>query len=232
MRRWIALQHVSWEGPARIAAEARARGLSLEIRRIGARDAIPEPDEVEGLIVMGGPMGVYEADRYPFLLDETRLIAELVKRGQPVLGVCLGAQLLASALGARVYKGPAQEIGFGTVSPTADARQDPIFAALEDPLPVFHWHGDTFDLPKDAVLLARNASYEHQAFRFGRNAYGLQFHVEVDLNTWNRWKLHLPEHATSGVGGRLAPVENAGAQLFARFFDIAQDGHLSAARSM
>jgi GMP synthase-like glutamine amidotransferase len=181
---------------------------------------LPAPDEVAGLIVMGGPMGVYEADQYPFLHDVCRLIADVVRRKRPVLGVCLGAQLLASALGGRVYKGPAQEIGFGSVELTAEAGQDPIFRALSGSIPVFHWHGDTFDLPENALLLAKNANYEHQAFRFGENAYGLQFHVEVDLGTWKEWEPRLPGYAAA-TEQQIAQIGESGKRLIAGFFDLA-----------
>ncbi len=223
MRPWIVLQHVSWEGPGAIAGEARARRIPLEIHRMDLDARIPEPDDLSGLIVMGGPMGVYETDRYSFIEGECGLIAEVVRRGLPVLGVCLGAQLLASALGGRVYRGPAAEIGFGNVELTEDARQDPVFKALPATLPAFHWHGDTFDLPEGAVLLAKNATYAHQAFRFGRNAYGLQFHNEVDRETWLGWTPLLPGSAVAGAEPQRAEVECAGNGLFARFFEIAQE---------
>jgi GMP synthase-like glutamine amidotransferase len=224
MQRWTIVQHVPWEGPGSIATEARARGLTVESYRMDLQPRLPASDDVEGLIVMGGPMGVYEAERYPFLQDEMKLIAEIVRRGQPVLGVCLGAQLLAGALGARVYPGPAQEIGFSTVELTANARQDPIFGALADPLPVFHWHGDTFDLPDGAVLLAKNANYGRQAFRVGKNAYGLQFHVELDLKLWKDWRPYLAENAVTLTEQQRAQIEGAGKCLFSQFFDLAHGG--------
>jgi GMP synthase-like glutamine amidotransferase len=102
---------------------------------------------------------------------------------------------------------------------TANARQDPILAALPDPLPVFHWHGDTFDLPDDAVLLAKNANYQHQAFRVGKNAYGLQFHVELDLNLWEDWRPYLPQHEAQEAEQQLAKIEGVGKRLFAKLFD-------------
>jgi len=113
--RWTILQHVAWEGPGLIAAEAQARGLHTDIRRLDLGAGLPRPDDVEGLVVMGGPVGAYETDKHPFLTEECSLIAELVRRNRPVLGVCLGAQLLARALGARVFPGHGQEIGFGFV---------------------------------------------------------------------------------------------------------------------
>ena len=122
----MVLQHVEWEGPGIITREAGKRGLEADVRRLDRGDAIPDADFVDGLVVMGGPMGAYEEDRYPFLPSECRLLAETVRRGRPVLGVCLGAQLLAKALGATVYAGHEPEIGFGSVELTADAKQDPL----------------------------------------------------------------------------------------------------------
>jgi GMP synthase-like glutamine amidotransferase len=224
MPRWIVLQHVPWEGPGAIGAEAGSRGVSFDICRLDLGHLLPAPGEIAGLIVMGGPMGVYEADQHRFLAGECRLIAEVVRCGKPVLGVCLGAQLLAAALQARVYPGPAQEIGFGTVELTADARRDPVFGALPEQLPVFHWHGDTFDLPRSAVLLAKNLNSQQQAFRFGENAYGLQFHVEVDPETWDAWKPRLPQSAAVLTAQQLAQIQAVGKQLFTRFFDAVLRG--------
>jgi len=222
MQRWSVLQHVAWEGPGRIATEACARGISLVVHRLDLVPCVPRPEDVDVLIVMGGPMGVYETDKYDFLSSEVKLIAEMVRRGRPMLGVCLGAQLLAEALGAKVFAGPSPEIGFGSVELTKEARRDPVFATLPHPLPVFHWHGDTYDLPNGALLLARNANYEHQAFRFGRNAYGLQFHVELDSNTWNEWESHLPEHTAADAEQLRFQVECVGKSLIAQFFDVAE----------
>jgi GMP synthase (glutamine-hydrolysing) len=220
MPNWTVLQHVEWEGPGAIAAEARMRGILVEIRRMDLGHALPVLDNIDGLIVMGGPMGVYDTDKHPFLEDECRLMANMVHSEKPVLGVCLGAQLLAAALGARVYKGPSVEVGFGNVNLKRAALADPVFSALPNPLPVFHWHGDTFDLPEHATLLAANSNYEHQAFRFGRKAYGLQFHLETLAQTWEEWKLHLPRHAGNVAAGDQSELERCGRLLFARFFDV------------
>ena len=134
---WTILQHVDWEGPGLIAAEAQGRGLRTDIRRLDLGADVPEHDEIQGLIVMGGSMGVYETDKYPFLAGECSLIAELVRRDHPVLGVCLGAQLLAKALGGRVLPGHGPETGFGFVELTAEGKRDAVFGPNEPPFPYF-----------------------------------------------------------------------------------------------
>lgn len=215
----MVLQHVEWEGPGIITREAGKRGLEADVRRLDRGDAIPDADFVDGLVVMGGPMGAYEEDRYPFLPSECRLLAETVRRGRPVLGVCLGAQLLAKALGGTVYAGHEPEIGFGSVELTADAKQDPLLVSAPESLSVFHWHGDTFTLPEGAVLLASSQKYAHQAFRFGSRAYGFQFHVEPDADTWAAWRDHLPKGLIDEPETKRLQLEEAGKAIIARFFD-------------
>lgn len=227
---WTILQHAAWEGPGLIAVEAQARGLDLDIRRLDTGDRLPRTDEVEGLVVMGGPMGVYETGKHPFLAEESSLIAEVVQRNCPVLGVCLGAQLLARALGARVFPGHGPEIGFGFVELTAAGKHDPLFAPSGPSVPVFHWHGDTFDLPEGATLLASSAAYPHQAFRSGRCAYGLQFHIEPDSDTWSAWREHLPPALTERAEQRRYVVERVGRNVLARFFEFALENGLSIER--
>lgn len=217
---WTILQHVAWEGPGLIAAEAHARVLRTDIRRLDLGVGLPRPEQIEGLVVMGGPMGAYETDKHPFLAAECDLIAELVRQDRPVLGVCLGAQLLARALGARVFPGHGPEIGFGAVELTAEGKRDALFGSHGPSLPVFHWHGDTFDLPEGSTLLASSAEYPHQAFRFGRYAYGLQFHIEPDSITWSAWHEHLPPISTERAEQRRRVIEQVGRSILARFFDV------------
>ena len=213
------LQHVAWEGPGLIASEARARGLHIDLRRLDLGAALPHPDAVEILVVMGGPMGVYESDRHPFLEAERRLMTELVRRDLPVLGICLGAQVLAWALGARVYPGHVSEIGFGSVELTTEGARDPVLGPAGPLVPVFHWHGDTFDLPAGTSLLASTTEYPHQAFRLGSRIYGLQFHVEPDSGLWAPWHEHLPAATIERSETKRQAIEDVGRGIISRFFD-------------
>jgi len=176
----LVLQHVACEGPAAIGAALQRRGLGLRAVRADAGDPVPERLDAAALVIMGGPMGVYEADRYPHLRDELRLIEDALQRQRPVLGVCLGSQLLAAALGARVYPSGGKEIGWHRMDLSDAAASDALFRAIPRSFTALAWHGDVFDLPAGAVHLASSALTERQAFRYGDDAYGLLFHLEVD----------------------------------------------------
>jgi GMP synthase-like glutamine amidotransferase len=144
---------------------------------------------------MGGPMSATDDDVLPWLVAEKRLIGEAVRDGMPFWGVCLGVQLLAASLGARVHPGPEPEVGLLPVELTDEARGDPVFEAAPDELVTLQWHGDTFDLPAGAVRLARSPAYENQAFRY-RRAYGVQFHLEVSPEMAREWA-EVPEYVAS-----------------------------------
>jgi GMP synthase (glutamine-hydrolysing) len=175
-----ALQHVATEPLGTIEDGLRARGVSAEYIRVYDGEPVPTTlGEAAGLVVMGGPMGVYERDELPFLTDEMRLIESALGDGKPVLGVCLGSQLLAAALGATVRKGAHKEIGWFTVSLTDEGRRDPLFENVAPSFTAYHWHGDVFDLPNGSVRLASSEQTANQAFRYGANAYGLLFHLEA-----------------------------------------------------
>ncbi len=169
-------------------------------------DACPSLDGYRGLVVLGGPMNVDEVDAHPHLTTEEGLIREAIERGLPVLGVCLGAQLIASALGARVGLAPEKEIGWTDVAVTQDGERDPLLGHFAPSARLFQWHGRTFELPRGAVHLARSPACANQAFRYGDRAYGLQFHLEVDEPLIERW-LCVPEHLEeiACLDGRVQP---------------------------
>jgi GMP synthase (glutamine-hydrolysing) len=178
--RILALQHAAHEPLGTIETVLRERGVEITLVRPYDGERVPETlAGFDGLVVMGGPMGVYETDRHPYLRDEIALIERAIAARLPVLGVCLGSQLLAAALGARVAPGPRKEIGWFPVTLTAEAADDALWRGLERELVGYHWHGDRFDLPRGAVPLAASALTPLQAFRYGPSAYGVLFHMEV-----------------------------------------------------
>lgn len=221
---WVVLQHVPHEGPGALGPAMRETGADVQVVRIDGGEPVPSPgavDTMTGLVVMGGPMGVH--DDLPWLEAERALIRTAVEAGLPVLGVCLGAQQLAAALGAEVMKGPEPECGVGEVHLTPMALSDPVFGAAPTPLPCVHWHGDTFSLPEGAVRLAGNEAYENQAFRMGACAYGLQFHVEVTASLVAHWGPHLPPGVFIRAAD-VAHVSRAGEGVVRRFVALAQKG--------
>jgi GMP synthase-like glutamine amidotransferase len=173
------LQHVPFEGPAGIADWAEARGHELSVTRLYTGAAPPSPDAFDWLVVMGGPMGVHDEAEHPWLGAEKALLREAIASGKTIIGVCLGAQLLAEALGARVYRNAEKEIGWLPIELTGEGRASSLFGFLPGHIEVFHWHGDTFDAPPGAVHLARSQGCANQAFLWGERVLGLQFHVET-----------------------------------------------------
>jgi GMP synthase-like glutamine amidotransferase len=195
----IVLQHTPVEGPDRIAELLAERGVVVSVRHLYRGDAVPEhvaPDEL--VVAMGGPMGVGDVDdpRYPYLGREILLLREALARDRPVLGICLGAQLLAAAAGARVYPNTrraadgavvlAREVGWGPVK-FAGVGREPVLAGLRESELVLHWHGDTFDLPRGAVPLASTPVCRNQAFRLGWKHFALQFHCELSAESVPIW---------------------------------------------
>jgi GMP synthase-like glutamine amidotransferase len=228
--RAIVLQHTPTEGPERVATLLAARGISCETLPLHAGAPVPAdaaPDQLT--VVMGGPMGVADGGsaRYPFLAPEIDLLRKLIARDAPVLGICLGSQLLAAAAGARVYPNtrpgpdgnpvPAREVGWGPID--LHAVHEPALAGLPAQPLVLHWHGDTFDLPAGAVHLASTAACRHQAFRLGARAFGLQFHCELERETVAVWVREDADY----VRGALGP--EGGARVLAdteRHYEAAQ----------
>lgn len=183
----LVLQHIRCEPPAAYGEALAARGHVLHPVEVDEGEPLPDWREYGAIVAMGGPMGAYEDADHPWLVDEKRLIHDAVHAGLPYFGACLGVQLLAAALGARVYPGPAPEVGLLEVQLTEAGRRDPVASILPASFTTLQWHGDTFDLPEGAVSLFESPAYPNQGFRFGEVAYGVQFHLEVDAALADEW---------------------------------------------
>ena len=194
MSRILVCQHVAFEILGTLNPLLKSYGVRIKYVNFGRDpDARPSLDGYRGLVVLGGPMNVDQVAEHPHLTTEVELIREAIDRGLPVLGICLGAQLIAKALGACVGPSPEKEIGWYDVTLTESGRNDPLFAHFGGTEKIFQWHGDTFAIPKGAVHLAASPGCTHQAFRYGDNVYALQFHLEVDEALIERW-LNVPVH--------------------------------------
>ncbi|HIF63095.1 MAG TPA: type 1 glutamine amidotransferase [Deltaproteobacteria bacterium] len=188
MRKILVFQHVAHELLGTLNPLLKDSGFRIRYVNFDRDPAArPSLDGYFGLVVLGGPMNVDQVDLYPFLAVEVELVAEALQRGMPVLGICLGAQILARALGADVRPHHSKEIGWYQINPTPAGADDPVFAGMSDTEHIFQWHGDTFDIPSGAVHLASSPDCENQAFRYGDTAYGFQFHLEVDRPMVERW---------------------------------------------
>jgi GMP synthase (glutamine-hydrolysing) len=221
------IQHEQVEGLGTIAESLADAGIDARYTRARAGEAIPrELGDARGLIVMGGPMGVYEADRYPFLHQEMRLIEHALKAGLPILGICLGSQLLAHVLGAEVKRSGRKEIGWFDVRLTDLAARDPLWKGIDPAFTAFHWHGDVFALPAGSIHLASSDLSPYQAFRHGA-AYGLLFHLEVTegivRDMVRTWPEELSEERLDGQGivrdaaQFLPPMREIAKEVFERF---------------
>ena len=183
----LIIKHIEIEGPGLIEYCLRHEKIPYQILTLNPSVCLPKPDDFTHIVIMGGPMNVYEEDHYPFLRDEDLFIKEAIQRGKFILGICLGAQLIAKALGAKVLKAPVKEIGWYDVSLTRIGSIDPLFSHLPKTFSVFQWHEDTFEIPHSATLITTSALVPYQAFRYGDNAYGLQFHLEVTQEMIREW---------------------------------------------
>ncbi len=192
----LILKNIPAEGPGTIEDFLRKEDIPFRIVELSSGEMPPPLEKFNALVVLGGPMGVYETDTYPHLMIGSRIIREAINRDMNVLGICLGSQMIAHCLGAEVYPGHKEEIGWFHIELTGDALKDPLMRKLAihprvgdfwRQFKVFHWHGDTFDLPPGAVLLASSKLYKNQAFRFGSKVYGLQFHIEVTKDMLLEW---------------------------------------------
>jgi GMP synthase (glutamine-hydrolysing) len=213
-RHALVLSHVAFEDLGSLEAPLRQRGFAIETVEVAtAHFPLPQVESCDLLVVMGGPIGVYDRQDYPFLCNEIACIAARLHARRPILGICLGAQLMAAALGARVYPGAhGAEIGWSPIEAVRGQTVSPEwFAPLLAPgLAVLHWHGDTFDLPPGTVHLAKTDRYINQAFTIDNYALGLQFHPEVTANGLERWYVgHACElhHAGIAVAGLRAEAQ-------------------------
>jgi GMP synthase (glutamine-hydrolysing) len=204
--RVLVLMHVACEPAAEYESVLNERGIAVTNLLLDSGAELPDWHEFDGIIAMGGPMSANDDEQLPWITAEKRLIRDAVAAGTPFWGVCLGAQLLAASLGARVYTGAAPEVGMSEVTLAPGATHDPVFGSLPTIFPAFQWHGDTFELPVGAIWLAGNDAYRHQAFRVG-SAYGVQFHVEVATDLAAEW-LAIPEYAAG-----LEAVHGPGAEV-------------------
>ncbi len=187
MQSAIAIRHVPFEDLDSFASILSAGNYEISYREAAVDDlSAPDLRSADRLVVLGGPIGVYEDRRYPFLRDELALIEKRLARGRPTLGICLGAQLMARAMGAKVYPGGFKEIGWARLVLTEEGRYS-CLGRLEPQDRVLHWHGDTFDLPKSATRLASTLRTPNQAFAVDDSALGLQFHLEVTVRGLERW---------------------------------------------
>lgn len=220
----LILKHAEIERPGLIEDFLMQQEIPYQTIDLYLNTPLPTPDGFSHLIILGGPMNVYEEERYPFLKSEDLFIKETIQRGKSILGICLGAQLIAKALGARVFKAPVREIGWYDVSLTKVGAQDPLFSNLPEIFPVFQWHEDTFEMPKGGKWIATSNPVSHQAFRYGENAYGLQFHLEVTEEMIREWmevyedgyeKTEILTQTERNIGS----YKKRGMNFFAKFFE-------------
>jgi GMP synthase-like glutamine amidotransferase len=185
--RVVILQHISCESPGIYEEILVEKGASLFRVELDEGQQLPDWKQFDAIIAMGGPMSVNDDGTIPWLTAEKRWVREAVLTNQPYWGVCLGSQLLAASLGARVYPGSKPEVGIMPVYLTGEAQNDAVFSGLPPEILTFQWHGETFDLPEGAVLLATSPLYPNQAFRWKRKAYGVQFHLEISSDSVKQW---------------------------------------------
>ena len=226
MPKAVAIRHVAFEDAGTLEGLLKDRGIALRYLEAGVDDLSPAKD-ADLLVVLGGPIGIYEVDRYPFLKHELSVIEAAVKKGVPVIGICLGCQALAAVLAARVYPGKQKELGWDELTLTKEGKASPL-GAIEG-VRVLHWHGDTFDLPVGATRLASTKITPNQAFTCGPKVLALQFHVELPQRDMEKWLIgHTLELTTSKVDlGKMradtalyAPAANAASQyVFSDWLD-------------
>lgn len=223
----LIIKHIDIEGPGTFGDFLIQKGEPFRVIELGAGEKLPSSfSGVKAVVVLGGPMNVYEEDKYPFLKEENAFIQRVLDAEIPYFGICLGSQLLAKAAGSRVVRSPVKEIGWYNVRLTADGKTDPLFKGFREDEEIYHWHGDMFEIPQNGALLATANGCPHQAFRVGKNAYGIQFHVEVTDKSIKEWcdeysAVDLPgrkEHCDAMLEGYTKNKERFNRQAF-RLYD-------------
>jgi len=224
----LIIKHVEIEGPGLIEYYLNQKKILYQVINLEKGVRFPELGGLRHVIILGGPMNVYEEDRYPFLRGEDLFIKESIQRGKSILGICLGAQLIAKALGAKVSKAPVKEIGWYDVSLTEEGSRDVLFSSLPGTFPVFQWHEDTFEVPRGAKLMATSSPVACQAFRYAENVYALQFHLEVTEEMIREWVEDCEERQRTEILIETeTEIENytrRGMEFFERFF-VKSEGH-------
>ena len=236
--RVLVLQHIACEHPGVFSEVMSERGVEAVPVELDEGEQLPDWREFDAVLAMGGPMGAADDAEHPWLRAEKELVRDAVEDGRPFLGVCLGVQLLAAALSARVHPSEPPEVGLLPVELTDEGREDPLFAGLDERLVSLQWHGDTFELPAGSVRLARSEGVANQAFRAGERAYGVQFHLEVTAEMAREWA-RVPAYrrlarrgARGGAGAcvlrevesRAEELHPAARRLFANWLDLAAEG--------
>ena len=220
----LVIKNVVSEGPGTMTDHFNARGISSSVVEMSLGQTPPPVDAFTHLLIMGGPMAVYEMHQYRYLADEARLIELAVQAGKKIMGVCLGAQMLAHVLGGRVYAGPQKEIGWYDVKLTSEALKDPLMKELAVPgtstAQVLQWHGDTFDLPAGAVRLASSDLYPNQAFSYQDRVYALQFHIEVTPAIVKDWLSHEQGIDVAAIDRDSKRIYGAYRERATKFYDL------------
>lgn len=228
MPRVTCFQHIDCEGPGSLWDVLKTNRVDLQVLKPFQGDPVPDHPG-DGLIVLGGPMGVYEEAQFPWMSRELEAIRRCLAQSIPVLGICLGSQMLAHAAGGQVYRGALPEVGWYPIEPTPSGRLDPLLLGLPEKFEALHWHGDTFALPPGAKLLASSARYQNQIFKIGSNAYGFQCHLEVTEEMVRSWAgiyakdltpsggATKPERVEEGLTENITALRNLSEKVFTRF---------------